>query len=204
MKIVVYVLLCLGFLNATWADTSERPAPPEFDLQSCFVSGQREIVVGGGIFFSPVIAIKGRPTENYAGGLCQFGYMLTDLKENGLWLGNLEGLVEVFAHGIFLGRGNYFAGSTFRLRYNMVIPSWKVSPYFQVGAGASLADFDHRIFGQAFNFNLDAAGGARYFLTSRFSLNAEYRFQHASNANLAKHNLGINAQGAVLSASWYF
>jgi hypothetical protein len=86
----------------------------------------------------------------------------------------------------------------------LVPPQWKVVPFFQLGAGISFSDIDHKIFGQAFSFNLDAGTGVRYFIDPRCSLNAEYRFQHISNADTANNNLGINAQGAVLSVSWYF
>ncbi len=119
-------------------------------------------------------------------------------------MGNFEGLVEVFGNGVFSDRGNYLAGSTLWLRYNVVPLGWLVTPYAQLGAGVSMADFERKIFGQAFNFNLNAAFGLRYFITSQWSLNAEYRYQHISNANLSRHNLGINAQGGVLSASYYF
>jgi hypothetical protein len=35
-------------------------------------------------------------------------------------------------------------------------------------------------------------------------MNIEYRFQHISNANLGRHNLGTNAQGAVPGLAWLF
>jgi hypothetical protein len=66
------------------------------------------------------------------------------------------------------------------------------------------ADKDKKIFGSVFGFNLDAAVGTRIFLQPRLALTAEYRFQHISNANIAPHNLGINAHGPMVGCSWLF
>jgi hypothetical protein len=35
-------------------------------------------------------------------------------------------------------------------------------------------------------------------------LNLECRYQHISNANTGKHNLGINAIGPLLGVSYFF
>lgn len=169
-----------------------------------FDKGKHEAAVGAGVFFSPFGASKNRPTENYAGPLVQIGYMLNRPDHGADWRGNFEVVGELSGAGVFEGKGNYLASTTLWLRYNVVPPKWDIVPYLQLGAGVSLTDIDHRIFGQAFNFNLDAAVGLRYFIKPDWSLNGEYRFQHVSNANMAEHNLGINAQGPVVSVSWYF
>jgi hypothetical protein len=169
-----------------------------------FEKGKHEASVGAGVFFSPFGASKSRPTENYAGPLVQIGYMLNRPDHGAEWRGNFEVLGELSGAGDFEGSGNYVASTTFWLRYNVVPPKWDLVPYLQIGGGVSLTDIDHKIFGQAFNFNLDAAVGFRYFVKPDCSLNAEYRFQHISNANMAEHNLGINAQAPVVSVSWYF
>jgi hypothetical protein len=198
-----YLVAGLGLFASTLM-AQERPNSSDFDLQNTFQRGQKEFALGGGIFFSPFVAIEGRPTVNYAGGMAQFGYMLNDLNENGPWHGNFELLAEGFAGGIFNGRGTYTASGTLWLRYNIVPSSCKLVPFVQLGGGVSMFDLDRQIFGQAFNFNLNAGLGARYFLNEHTSINAEYRFQHISNAGMDEHNLGINAQGATVSVSWYF
>lgn len=191
----------LGILTSTYA--SEKPST-DVELPGIFSGGKKEFSLGGGIFFSPFVATQGRPTVNYAGGLVQFGCMLNDLSDHGLWRGNFEILGEGFGASVFEGRGTYIANGTLWLRYNMVPERCKLVPYVQLGGGASQLDLDRNIFGQSFNFNLNAGIGTRYFLNDHMSLNAEYRFQHISNAGMAEHNLGINAQGGVLSVSWYF
>jgi opacity protein-like surface antigen len=65
-------------------------------------------------------------------------------------------------------------------------------------------DIDRGLVGQPFNFSLDLGVGLRYFVTRRWSINLEYRFQHISNADLGQRNIGINAQGPVLGISCFF
>jgi lipid A 3-O-deacylase len=203
MKFLGCFLISVGFLTSVFANESE-PTNSLTDWQHNFDAKQREASVGSAVYFSPFIATKGRPVVNYAGASAQLGYMVNDLDEFAEWRGNYEVLAEAFGSGIFHGTGNYLAGTTFWLRYNLVPPQWKLVPYFQIGAGVTFTDADQRVFGQVFNFNLNVGSGVRYFIMPRCSLNGEYRFQHVSNANLANRNLGINAQGAMLSVSWYF
>ena len=196
---IILGLACSGFARADEiADSSQT------DYEKNFNAGQSEVAAGGQVLFSPFIATGGRPTVNYGGGLIQYGYMLNDLKESGSLRGNFEVLGELAGSSIFVGDGTYVASATFWLRYNLVLSGWRFIPFVQIGGGISLTDADHDVFGQTFNFNLDVAPGVRYFVTPHCSLNAEYRYQHISNANIAKHNLGINAQGVALSVSWYF
>ena len=172
-------------------------------LDDNFHSGRFEPSVGAGVLFSPMITGKGRPTENYALGDAQVGYMVTDLWGEGFLRGNFELAVEAFGAGIFSGTGNYVAGGTLWFRYNFVPHDWRVLPYAQVGGGLTSMDIDHRYDGMNFNFNVDAALGARYFIEPRLAVNLEYRFQHISNADLGRHNIGINAEGPVLAVSWF-
>jgi hypothetical protein len=202
MKFFGCFAICLCFLNSIRAD--ETSVSSDLNPGDPFSAGQREFSVGGAVFFSPFIATKARPTINYAGALVQLGYMLNDPPETGPLRGNFEILGEGSALGIFTGDGNYIASTTLWLRYNIVPSQWKIVPYLQAGAGVSFTDIDRKIVGQTFNFNLDAAAGLRYFVKPDCSLNAEYRFQHISNADMAEHNIGINAQAAVLSVSWFF
>lgn len=163
-----------------------------------------EMAAGSSVMFSPFAASNGRPTFNYATGFFQTGYMLSDPNGAGILRGNWEFLGEAFVGGFFIGRGHYITGTTLWLRYNFVQPGGRLTPYGQLGGGILFADIDQKIAGQTFNFNLDAAVGVRYFFQPDLSLNIEYRYQHISNANTGNHNLGLNAQGPVLSLSWAF
>jgi opacity protein-like surface antigen len=74
----------------------------------------------------------------------------------------------------------------------------------QAGAGFCFTDVDRRLLGQDFNFNLEAGVGIRYFISSNWSVELEYRYQHLSNANMSYRNIGVNAQGPVAGVSYLF
>jgi opacity protein-like surface antigen len=130
--------------------------------------------------------------------------MLGDIKASGFFRGNFELIGDAFGSAIFVGPGDYIVGMTIWGRYNFVQPDWRIVPYVQAGAGLTVTDIDRQIVGQAFNFNLDLAIGARYLITEKWALMLEYRYQHISNANSAEHNFGINANGPILGVSYLF
>jgi hypothetical protein len=163
-----------------------------------------EGTVAGGVLFSPALATGGRPQLDYAMGVMQAGYMFTEVRPRLGIRGNWEGVAELFGGGFYRGHGTGIAGLTLWSRYNFVPRDWRLTPYAQVGLGLGWADKDKKIFGSVFGFNLDAAVGTRIFLQPRLALTAEYRFQHISNANIAPHNLGINAHGPMVGCSWLF
>jgi opacity protein-like surface antigen len=148
---------------------------------------------------------RNRSPIDYTSTGLQLGYMLGDVKGDGWWRGNLELAGEGFGSTIFRGEGNYIAGGTLWLRYNLVSrSSCGLVPYAQVGGGFVSTDINHGIVGQPFNFNLDLGVGVRYFVGRNWSINLEYRYQHISNAGLNQHNLGINADGPILGVSYFF
>ncbi len=184
------------------ADDRQTAASP---LEHVFGGGRYEAALTGGAYFSPFLALNGRPTINYSFTSVQLGYMLSDVKGDGWWRGNFELAGEGFGSKIFQGPGNYIAGGTLWLRYNFVPRNLtKVVPFVEGGAGAVSTDIDRELVGQAFNFNLDVGFGLRYFFARNWALNLEYRYQHISNANTARNNIGINAIGPFLGISRFF
>jgi lipid A 3-O-deacylase len=207
-QIIPSRLACAALVLATSVcalGQEEWRSPAEVgDMANVFERGRYELAVGGGVLFSPYIVSRNRPTFHYTFSHVQIGRMLTSVNEAGALSGNVQAAADVFGSVIFKGPGSYMAGGTAWIRYNFVQPEWRVVPYAQAGAGITFTDIDRRIVGQTFNFNLDLGFGARYFIAPRWSVNLEYRFQHISNANLGRHNLGINSHGPVLSASRFF
>ncbi|HTL55035.1 MAG TPA: acyloxyacyl hydrolase [Candidatus Limnocylindrales bacterium] len=189
------------FVASTWITPAEdKPA----EGQDSFAFGRYEGTLTSGVMFSPFIATHERPTINYTITEAQFGCMLGGGGKQGWYRGSFEFVTEGFGSAIFQGSGNYIAGVTFWARYNFVQPDWRIVPYIQAGAGVTVTDIDREVVGQAFNFNLDVGLGARYLFSPRWAMLLEYRYQHISNANSAAHNLGINAQGAILGVSYLF
>lgn len=198
------IAVLLGFTFSSFAGKPESTLPADYEVRNNFRAGERELTAGGMVMFSPWMPLSRRPTINFTGAFAQLGYMLSDADDDGKWSGNFEGLVDGYGASIFKGRGNYMAGTTVWVRYNIMPPSCQLVPYLQGGAGVTLTDVDRHVLGQDFNFNLNVAAGVRYFIKPRCSLNAEYRYQHISNAGMSQQNLGIDAQGGVLSVSWFF
>lgn len=169
-----------------------------------FHHGWNEVGAGSSVYFSNVVRKSDHPDINYAGGYFQAAYALTSPGAEGPLRGCFQIAPEVFGYGIYKGPGNYIAGATLWFRYNFVQPGWRFVPFIEGGGGGTCMDLPHSLDGKDFNFNLEAGVGARYFVTHHCSINLEYRFQHISNADLWKHNVGVNASGPTLGVSLFF
>ena len=186
------------------AQTNSTSPDETFSLDDNFKFGSCEFSLGVAPMFSPIGNDKGRPVVNWVEGFAQFGWMATDIHGSGFLRGNIEAVGEAFAGGIYEETGNYVAGGSIMGRYNFIPQNSHLSPYVQVGVGGEMMDIDHQYDGHNFNFNVVAMGGLRYFIKPRLSLNAEFRYQHLSNANTGDRNIGINAVGPALGISWFF
>jgi hypothetical protein len=201
------VTLMLGFLLSSMAGESLRAGEPIVSpspAEDCFRAGTLEGTADAGLLFSPFLATQNRPTLNYELTEVQLGYMLTPVHGSSFYRGNVELVGSIFDGWIVEGRGTYVAGATAWLRYNFVPRSAHLVPFVEAGAGVTSTDLDRRIEGQDFNFNLNLGIGARYFITRKWSVNLEYRYQHISNGNMSSRNLGVNADGPMLGVSYFF
>lgn len=154
--------------------------------------------------FSPIGANRGRPTLNYVLSGAQLGWMVTDVDHSAWVPGNLEVAGEVIGGAVFKGTGNYLAGGTGWIRYNVVPAHWQLIPYVEGGLGAGATDMDSKLISGRFAFNLNLGVGARYLAGENWSINLEFLYQHISNARLYKNDLGVNAIGPMLSVSYFF
>ena len=199
-----YIIFVLLVGLAAGAAESSPAVPASFSIESLFERSRYEASLDSGVLFSPFVATKNRPTINYTITSLQLGYMITDVNDAGWLRGNFELLADGFGSRVFKGVGSYVAGATLWLRYNFVPPTCRLTPYAQAGGGFVFTDIDRGIVGEEFNFNLDLGVGVRYFIASHWSLDLEYRYQHISNADLGRKNIGINAHGPVLGVSFFF
>jgi opacity protein-like surface antigen len=200
------LLMPVFFLNLAAGESAraDDPALPQASIESRFDAGAWEGTVNEGILFSPFLATHNRPTLDYELTEVQLGYMLTPVRGTCFWRGNVEVVGSVLDGWIVDGRGTYVAGATAWLRYNFVPVAPRLVPFLQAGAGVTSTDLDRRLEGEDFNFNLNLGAGLRYFVTPKWSVNLEYRYQHISNANLSNRNVGVNADGPMVSVSYYF
>jgi len=198
--------LCLGLrLAAAGEGDAGGPAAEASSQDQLFTGGRFEAALNSGAMFSFSGPSQNRSPINYTFTGVQLGYMLWDVRGDGWLRGNVELAGEGFGNAIFEGDGSYISGGTLWVRYNLVPQhSHGLVPYAQAGGGFVSTDINHGIVGQPFNFNLGLALGARYFVGHNWALSLEYRYQHISNADLNKHNLGINAHGPILGVSYFF
>jgi len=176
----------------------------DLSYNSVFQKGKWELGVNAGVMFSPFFDMITHRVVDYTTTGIQGGYMLSNPMGPSWLRGNVEVIVELFGGGVVDGKGSYVAGTIGWMRYNFLPSNGRLKPYFQLGGGVELTDIDGHLLGQRQNFNLDIGLGLRYMITPRCAFNAEYRFQHFSDAYQTKTNLGTNAQGPVVGISWFF
>jgi lipid A 3-O-deacylase len=175
---------------------------------SAFEQGTREFQVGVGAFFALNSHGEQRPQINDVDGSLRLGWMLNSPSGSGFFRGNFEFLAELAGAVVVEGPGTGLGGGNLLLRYNFVQPDARLVPYFQIGAGGLFNDIykshPQRLVGQCFEFELQGAFGARYFLNPRCALSVEAGYRHISNADMANRNLGLNSLGGLVGVSWFF
>lgn len=191
-------------ISGAVATTQSAAADNSFSLDENFRHGWHEATIGSAVYISDVVERFDHPDVNYWAGYAQLAYNVTSPGSDGPFRGSFQLAPEIFAAGIFHGQGSYVAGATLWFRYNFVQPGWRVVPYVALGGGGTSMDIPHKFDGKDFNFNLNATAGLRYFINQHWSLNAEYRFQHISNADLWNRNVGVNTMGPALGVSYFF
>ncbi|HEX4342689.1 MAG TPA: acyloxyacyl hydrolase [Verrucomicrobiae bacterium] len=192
-----------AFADANVELNSSAKYDADLSYNSAFQKGRWELGINSGVMFSPFFDLVTRRTVDYTTTGLQGGYMLSNPMGSSWYRGNVEVIVEAFGGDVIRGEGSYVAGTIGWMRYNF-LTSCRLKPYFQLGGGIEMTDIDGHLLGQRQNFNLDLGLGLRYMLTKSCALNAEYRFQHFSDAYQTRVNLGNNAQGPVVGISWFF
>jgi opacity protein-like surface antigen len=195
-------LFLFGFGLSSIHAVEHRPSTGELsDFE--YARGTRAFEMLGGGFTSFNKATRKRPQFDFALASVRLGWMLTDAR-TGLFFGNEEFLIEGFGGPILKGSGDGMAGATLILRHNFARRSGSFFvPYFQMGAGglySDAADDDPVQFGigTTFEFNLQAALGARWRVNSAWSINTEVGYRHISNAGLDSRNGGVDSIGGFI------
>lgn len=150
-----------------------------------------------------------RQNIDYVQTNLRFGWMLnTPSEKDWILRGNFEALFEATYSTITEGFGNYIYGFTAFIRYNFVRPDAKLAPYFQVGAGIvhtdAYKDMTQKLIGQSIEFTPQGSVGLRYLLAKNWSFDAEFIYQHISNAGLDERNIGVNALGGFVGFTYLF
>ena len=191
-----------GFALSSVHAVELRPStrePSDFE----YARGTRAFELLGGGFTSVNKATRKRPQFDFALASVRLGWMLTDARD-GFFFGNEEFLIEGFGGPMLKGPGDGMGGATLILRHNFARRSGGFFvPYYQMGAGGlycDAADDDPVQFGigTTFEFNLQAALGARWRVNRAWSINTEFNYRHISNAGLDSRNGGVDAIGGFI------
>lgn len=195
---------------------AQSPADPSlndllganFALRDPFRAGQCGFQFMGGYYQKSGWG-PGGPHFNYIPLDARYGLILNDPCDDHGWLrGCAEALFVVNYSQVVHAFGNYVTGPNLLLRYNFVQQECAVVPYIQGGAGFAFTDgWKNRgqdLLGGEFEFLLRGEIGARVMLTEAVSLDAEFGYQHISNATLHTRNGGINNLGFGIGFTYFF
>ena len=104
------------------------------------------------------------------------------------------------------GPGSAIANGDIIFRYNFVQPHAVVVPFWQLGLGLNASDIsqnhDQRLVGRTQEFTIQTSTGVRVLVNPRWSVDLEAIYQHISNAGTADRNVGVNAVGGLLGATF--
>jgi len=207
-------------LHAAVADSSAMPplqsaSGPELELKhpqtdiwqdgvgNGFKSGSQSLTLASGTGYG-VRILGTKESHDMALASLSYGYMWGPVKGAGHWYkGNWELRGELWGAIQFDPSNQWAVGLTPHLRYNFATGTSLV-PYLDVGAGLSATSIREPDLGQVFEFNLQAAGGVRWFITHDVALSLELRLLHLSDAGMTVPNLGVNNVSGLLGVSWFF
>ena len=202
-------LVCIALASRALAGTSAaEAASPAPVTDPAFQRGAFDLQIAEACEISLQNTSAIRPNIDYQLTIIRVGYMLNTPHGSNFLRGNDEFLLEAEGGPIFHGPGSALGGLSIIYRRNFLSPGAKVVPYLNLGAGGVYSDAYHdkvqQALGGRFEFDLQASVGARFRLSPRWSLDAEFAYRHLSDAHITQRNLGTNAIGGVLGVSRAF
>lgn len=133
-----------------------------------------------------------------------YGYMLGPVRGNGRWYrGNWELRGELIGGAQFSPTTDWIIGVAPHLRYNFASGT-RIIPFVDLGAGVTATSIGPPDLSHYFEFNLQTAIGARWFIQPKVALEFEVRYLHMSCAGLNTPNLGLNNVNGMVGVTWFF
>ena len=212
-KRLLFLPLVAWFVVALAASAPAGTAAPETAVPApapdpAFQRGAFDLQVAEACEISVQNTSAIRPNIDYQLTVLRAGYMLDTPHGSNFLRGNDEFLLEAVGGPIFHGPGSALGGLSIIYRRNFLSPGAKIVPYLNLGAGGVYSDAYHdkvqQALGGKFEFDLQASVGARFRLSPRWSLDAEFAYRHLSDAHITQRNLGTNGIGGVLGVSRAF
>jgi hypothetical protein len=191
-----YGILMFAGLATVWSGADFRGPEPGDPWP--FRQGRVEIGVqaGGGA------SVQHDPRSGSVFALLpRVGYILHEF-ENGL-PGSVQIAVQPTYLTVFQGSTAYVGGVAGLLKYNIRTET-RMTPFLQLGAGVAGATRRTPSLGGYFNFILQAGVGVQYAINDRYTFNVEWLYQHLSNADLYRSNLGLNTSVVLVGVSAFY
>ncbi len=89
-------------------------------------------------------------------------------------------------------------------RYNFTGLRDRLIPYASLSLGMVYLDVPRQVQGTRYNFIINTAVGAQYFISGNWTIGAECRFMHLSNAGIKEPNRGQNYLLGLVEIGRYF
>ena len=151
-----------------------------------------------------VLVLGGVQYHDLALASLSYGHMLGPVRfDDHWWRGNLELRGEVFGGEQFSPSQTWLVGFAPHLRYNFITGT-RIVPYFDIGMGLAWTGIGVPDLGGTFEFNLQALGGAHWFIQDNLAITTDVRYLHISSGGIHNPNLGVNTILGTIGVSWFF
>ncbi len=137
--------------------------------------------------------------------ILRFGRFLTDELGKGSWYqGRHEVMVELPLHVAVDHDGRIMTGAYLLGSYKLTgLAGRQLYPYVFGGGGVLYVDLGLPNMGSRLDFNYQGGGGVQYLVRKDMAIQAEYRYHHVSNANIATPNEALNSSKFLIGVSFY-
>jgi lipid A 3-O-deacylase len=136
--------------------------------------------------------------------ILRFGRFLSDeLGKNSWYQGRHEVFVELPLHVAVDHEGRIMTGAYLLGSYKFTgLAERRLFPYVFGGGGVLYVDLGLPDMGSRLDFNYQGGTGIQYLLREGFAVQAEYRYHHVSNANIAHPNEALNSSKFLIGISF--
>jgi hypothetical protein len=160
--------------------------------------GQWDVIVADGFYSMAAWPRIRHPLYSFNETDLELGYMFP-VWGHSFYRGNFEGLAHLFLWESTREHSGILGGGALDLHYNFVQPGWRLVPYIGASLGLSGNDLyvqqSQNIIGGPFEFVLQGKVGARYFMSKNWGFLIEGGYQHVSNDDIYRRNVGVNQTG---------
>ena len=160
--------------------------------------GQWDVIVADGFYSMAAWPRIRHPLYSFNETDLQLGYMFP-VWGNYFYRGNFEGLAHLFLWESTREHSGILGGGALDVHYNFIQPGWRLVPYIGASLGISGNDLyvqqSQNIIGGPFEFTLQGKVGARYFMNKNWGFLIEGGYQHVSNDDIYRRNVGVNQTG---------